>query len=121
LTAFPDIDDVMGCFTAPAAVGIATAAFGKKAPKNWHVDWLNSMIWGGTAALIVEHVAHGEVVPWPPFFTAMSNPADTAAMFGEILAVGVPMAIALVFAWVVMVVVYEKVIAPGAARTPAGG
>lgn len=105
----------MACFTAPATMGIFTTIFRKKFPEKWHISWLNTMSFGGTVALIVEHVAHGEVVPWPPFFTAMSNPADTAAMFREILTVGVPMAIALVIVWVVMVLVYEKVIVPGAA------
>jgi hypothetical protein len=68
------------------------------------------MIFGGAIALGVEHVAHGEIVPWPPFLTAMSNPADTTAMFGEMALVGVPMTIALIFVWIVMVVVYEKAI-----------
>jgi len=105
----------MGCFAAPAALGIFTYAFRKRFPERWHIGWLNTMIFGGTLALGVEHVSHGEIVPWPPFLTAMSNPADAAAMFGEILAVGVPMTLALVFTWVLMVVVYEKVIAPGRA------
>ena len=110
----------MACFAAPAALGIATTAFGKKIPKQWHISWLNTMIWGGAVALLVEHIAHGEIVPWPPFFTAMSNPADTAAMLGEILAVGIPMTIALVFVWVVMVVVYEKVILTKTATSVSG-
>ena len=101
----------MACFAAPAALGIVTTVFRKKFPKKWHINWLNTMIFGGAIALGVEHVAHGEIVPWPPFLTAMSNPADAAAMFGEILAVGVPMTIALVFVWVVMVVAYEKFMA----------
>jgi hypothetical protein len=105
----------MACFSAPAALGALTMAFGHKLPKQWHIGWLNTMIFGGTMALIVEHVAHGEIVPWPPFLTAMSSPAETAAMFGEILAVGIPMTLALVAVWIVMVVVYEKAIAPGAA------
>lgn len=100
----------MACIVAPTALGIVTAVFRKKFPKQWHIDWLNTMIFGGAIALGVEHVAHGEIVPWPPFLTAMSNPADTAAMFGEMASVGVPMTIALVFVWIVMVVVYEKAI-----------
>lgn len=100
----------MACFTAPAALGVITTIFRKKFPKQWHISWLNTMIFGGAVALAVEHIAHGEIVPWPPFLTAMSNPADTAAMFGEILAVGVPMTIALAVAWAAMVIVYEKII-----------
>lgn len=98
----------MACFAAPLALGIITTVFRKKFPEKWHINWLNTMIFGGAIALGVEHVASGEIVPWPPFLTAMSNPADTAAMFGEIIAVGIPMTIALAFVWAVMVVVYEK-------------
>lgn len=105
----------MACFAAPAALGIFTVIFREKVPKKWHINWLNTMIFGGTIALGIEHIAHGEIVPWPPFLTAMSNPADMAAMFSEIFSVGVPMTIALVFVWIVMVVVYEKVIVAGAA------
>jgi hypothetical protein len=100
----------MACFTASLAVGIITTVFRKKFPEQWHINWLNAMIWGGSIALLVEHVAHGEIVPWPPFLTAMSNPADTAAMLGEIVTVGIPMTIALILTWVAMVVVYEKII-----------
>lgn len=101
----------MACFGVPATVGIITSCFRKRFPKSWHIDWLNIMIWGGVVALAVEHVAHQEIVPWPPFLTAMRSPADTAAMFNEMAAVGIPMTVALVLAWVVMVVAYEKAMA----------
>ncbi len=101
----------MACFLAPAAVGIITTILRKRFPKQWHVNWLNTMIFGGAAALAAEHVAHQEIVPWPPFLTAMSNPADAAAMLGEMAAVGIPMAIALILAWIAIVAVYEKAIA----------
>lgn len=100
----------MACLLVPAALGVATFAFRHRFPARWRVGWLNTMIFGGAVALGVEHIAHGEIVPWPPFLTAMSSPADTAAMLGEMATVGIPMALALVVVWVVMVVVYEKVI-----------
>jgi len=100
----------MACFLVPTALGVVTTAFRKKFPKRWHVNWLNSMIFGGAVALAVEHIAHGEIVPWPPFLTAMSNPADTAAMLSEMAAVGIPMTVALVAAWVVLVVAYETMV-----------
>lgn len=73
-----------------------------------HIAWLNTMIWGGTVALAVEHVAHQELVPWFPFLTAMSNRADTVVMLKEMASVGIPMTFALIGAWMVMVVVYER-------------
>ena len=93
----------MACFTAPMSVAIVTTIFRKKIPEKYHINWLNTMLWGGTAGLALEHVAHGEVVPFPPFFTAMMTPADTAAMVHEILTVGTGMLFVCVIVWAVMV------------------
>ncbi|MBN1502117.1 hypothetical protein JW930_01115 [Candidatus Woesearchaeota archaeon] len=100
----------MACFIAPTSVAIITTALRKKFPKNWHINWLNTMIWGGAVGLAIEHIAHQEIVPWPPFLTAMGNPADTVVMLKEMASVGVPMTFALVFAWAVIVNVYENFI-----------
>jgi hypothetical protein len=107
----------MACFLVPATLAIFTTSLRKKFPKNWHVGWLNTMIWGGAAGLAVEHIAHQEIVPWFPFLTAMGSPADTAAMLKEMATVGIPMTLALLAAWVALVVVYEKFIV--AQRAPA--
>jgi len=101
----------MACIIVPTAVGIVTTAFRKKFPSHLHINWLNIMVFGGAMALGVEHIIHGEIVPWPPFLTAMSNPADTAEMLGEMAIIGIPMTLALIFAWIVMVVAYEKLFA----------
>ncbi len=111
----------MACFLAATAFGIITALFRKKFPRRWHINWLIAMIFGGALALAVEHIAHQEIVPWPPFLTAMGSPADTAAMFGEMAAVGIPMTIALVLGWVAIVVVYEKAVAIRATPMSASG
>ena len=34
---------------------------------------LNALLWGGVILLVLEHVWHHEVVPWPPFLTAMAT------------------------------------------------
>ena len=57
---------------------------------------------GGTILLAFEHIWHGEVVPWFPFLTAMSNPADAAEMFHEMATVGVVMAILITVVWIGM-------------------
>ena len=101
----------MACFLAPTCVGIITTALRKRFPKNWHIQWLNTMIFGGAIGLTVEHIAHGEIVPWPPFLTAMSNPADTAVMLKELAIVGIPMTFTLIFAWILLVIAYETLIA----------
>ncbi|MDD5340811.1 MAG: hypothetical protein PHV13_06260 [Candidatus ainarchaeum sp.] len=101
----------MGCFVVPAIVGIVTTFLRKRFPERWHINWLNTMIFGAVVAFGVEHYMNKEIVPWPPFLTAMSSPAAAATMLAEMVTVGIPMAIALVLVWVAMVVVYEKVIA----------
>ncbi len=93
----------MACFTAPATAAIITTIFRKKIPKEYHIGWFNTLIWGGTAGLILEHVAHGEIVPYPPFLTAMATPAETAVMLSEILSIGVPMLAACLVTWAIMV------------------
>ena len=100
----------MACFVVAAIFGIIILALRKKFPERWHINWLIVMIFGGSIALAVEHVAHQEIVFWPPFLTAMGSQADTAAMLGEMATVGIPMTLALVLAWIAIVAVYEKAI-----------
>ena len=106
----------MACYSAATIFGIVLFLLRKKFPEQLHINWLITMIFGGALALTVEHVAHGEIVPWPPFLTAMSSPADTAAMLGEIVSIGFPMALAIVLAWIAAIVVYEKLLSPQAAK-----
>jgi len=98
----------MACFIAPMTVAVITASTKKKVDPKYHLEWLNTMLWGGVIMLIVEHVAHGEVVPFPPFLTAMNNPADIPVMLGEIATIGTAMSLAIIATWAVMVVVANK-------------
>jgi hypothetical protein len=93
----------MACFSAPASAALITTIFRKKIPVKYHIEWFNFLAWGGTAGLLIEHLASGEIVPYPPFLTAMANPADMAVMFAEILAIGVPMLLACAGVWAIMV------------------
>ena len=114
----------MACFLVPAGEAIVTTVVqkvmeskekkdgGKKASiagLKWsrRLGWLNKMLWGGTILLALEHVWHGEVVPWPPFLTAMENPADVAPMLHEIATIGVAMAVTVTVIWGIMVLVAE--------------
>ena len=67
------------------------------------LKWLGNMLWGGSALLAFEHVWHGEVVPWFPFLTAASDPADAAEMLHEMSTVGVSMALLVTGVWGIMV------------------
>ena len=114
----------MACFLVPMGEAVVTTVV-QKVVKNretkvgdgraastglsWsrRLSWLNKMLWGGTALLALEHVWHGEVVPWPPFLTAMENPADIAPMLHEIATIGVAMAVTVTAVWGVMVLIAE--------------
>jgi hypothetical protein len=93
----------MACFLAPMATGIVTTVFRKKIPAALKIGWLNIMLWGGVAMLAIEHIAHGEVVFYPPFLTAMQNPADIPVMLQELATVGGTMTIVIVLIWIILV------------------
>jgi len=63
----------------------------ERIPWSRKLRWLSYLLWGGVLLLAYEHIWHGEVVPWFPFLTAMSNPGDAADMFREMATVGVTM------------------------------
>jgi hypothetical protein len=124
-------EDIMACFLVSAAEAVVVTAAAKVIEKKEHapeetetvrngegaeehvkhtpfsrkLKWLSSMLWGGSALLAFEHLWHGEVVPFPPFLTAASDPADTAVMLHEMSTVGVCMAALITAVWVGMVIV----------------
>lgn len=106
----------MACFLVPTAEAVVTTvvekATGKKVKENAEkhpflsrMNWLNNMLWGGSALLAFEHVWHGEVAPWFPFLTAAGNPEDAAGMIHEMSTVGVTMALLVTAVWLGMVAV----------------
>ena len=107
----------MACFTAPMGEAIVVSIVQKAVKdkqkqelikKRLHLDWLSKMLWGGTILLAVEHVWHGEVVPWPPFLTAMETPADVPVMLHEIATVGMTMAGVITAVWGILVLVARR-------------
>lgn len=115
----------MACFLIPTTEAIVTTVITKamkpkndssinqstesdadiKIPFARKLKWLTNLLWGGSALLAFEHLWHGEVVPWFPFLTAASNPADASVMLHEMMTVGVSMAVLITAIWVVMVFV----------------
>ncbi|MEA4853753.1 MAG: hypothetical protein VB082_05730 [Christensenella sp.] len=119
----------MACFLAPVAEAIVVSVVKKriqkkeklslsdsyrdsslkpeeqtgKIPFSKKLGWLSNMLWGGSFLLAIEHIWHGEVVPWPPFLTAMSNPSEIGPMLAEIATVGVAMAGLITAIWGIMV------------------
>lgn len=105
----------MGCFLVPTTEAIVTTVAAKVqgskekeseskgTPFTGKVKWLTKLLWGGSALLAFEHVWHGEVVPWFPFLTAASNPADASVMLHEMATAGVSMAVLVTVVWLGMV------------------
>ena len=111
----------MACFLVPAAEAIV-ATFASKVIKHKEKEsvslpedtiketvrtklgWLNNMLWGGSALLAFEHLWHGEIVPYFPFLTAVSN-GETTEMLSEMGSTGVMMAAIVTAAWAGMVAV----------------
>jgi hypothetical protein len=87
----------MACFLVPTAAAIVTTTVSKKIPEKYHMNWLNSMLWGGVTMLAVEHLAHREVVPYPPFLTA-----GLPEVLPEMIRVGIPMTVAIFIIWGIM-------------------
>ncbi len=116
----------MACFLVPTTEAIVTSVASKKL--NAYVDeseasdltihfiknmkTLNSMLLGGSALLMFEHLWHGEITPFFPFLTAASSPQQLAAMLKEMATVGVTMALFVTFVWVVMTLVTFKMQLP---------
>jgi len=79
-------------------------------PMSVKLKWLTNMLMGGSVLLAFEHIWHGEVVPWFPFLTAMSNPEDAAEMLHEMSTVGVSMACLITVVWFGMCVAANAIV-----------
>ena len=100
----------MACFIAPAAEAVVTTIVKKTTDKKEthnpfikRLNWLNNMLWGGSALLAFEHVWHGEIVPWAPFLT------NGLSAFREIATTGVAMAVAVTAVWAGIVAVTNSI------------
>lgn len=115
----------MACFLVPVAEAIVTTVASKvikhkekesvslpedtiketvRTKFSSKLGWLNNMLWGGSALLAFEHLWHGEIVPYFPFLTAVSN-GETTEMLSEMGSTGVMMAAIVTAAWAGMVAV----------------
>ena len=120
----------MACFLVSATVGIGVGVarhivknhenklelegktqlpekFGSDVKWSQKLAYLELTLFSGSFLLAIEHILHGEVVPFPPFLTAASNPADLAEMLTEMGTVGVAMLAILLVAWGVGVLIAD--------------
>ncbi|MCD7779000.1 MAG: hypothetical protein LUH47_11005 [Clostridiales bacterium] len=104
----------MACFLVPTAEAVITTIVKKNVDKHKKegseqnifiskMNWLNNMLWGGSALLAFEHIWHGEVTPWFPFLTNAVNAADRMEMFYEMATSGTAMAALVTAGWACMV------------------
>ncbi len=115
----------MACFLVPMGEAIVTTVMKKVVEKNereagvkegsqtrvsWSrkLSWLNRLLWGGVLLLALEHIWHGEVVLWPPFLTAMNNPADVGPMLHEVATIGTGMAVFVTIVWLIMISIADQ-------------
>lgn len=98
----------MACFLVPMVLAILMSALQKASrslAERLKLALLNMMLWGGTVLLAIEHMWHGEVVPWPPFLTAMANPVNVPMMVSEMLTVGTTISLVTVAVWGIILAV----------------
>ena len=107
----------MACFLVPLTEAVVVTAVRKLAFRH-HADAtvsaakegklesfreklrvLEKMLYGGSFLLAIEHIYHGEVVLYPPFLTAMRDPAEIPVMLHEMATVGVGMALLVTAVW----------------------
>lgn len=88
----------MGCFLMAMGLGSVTTAFRNKFPEKLHVEWLNLMLWGGSAMLIVDHLATGE-----PLLVG-----SLTALLAEMATVGTAMTAVCVGIWLGLVLISSK-------------
>lgn len=127
----------MACFLAPAVEAVVVTIIKNKVEKeeslqfasrskgiisdnqcgtdfSWShkLNWLKNLLWGGVFLLAIEHIWHGEIVPWPPFLTAMNSPKNIIPILYEIATVGFSMAAFVTAIWSIMalgsVYIYRK-------------
>ncbi|MGC8983023.1 MAG: hypothetical protein ACP5KA_04640 [Desulfurococcaceae archaeon] len=111
----------MACFIAPMAVAAVVSVLKRLArglSERLRLSLLEVLLWGGAGLLAFEHLWHGEVVPWPPFLTAMQSPEEWSVALHEISTAGVAMTIAASGVWASILLYQHLALAPTRVRPP---
>lgn len=109
----------MACFITPLLAGLIVGLLNKvrKSSSGLKLNALFYMLLGGALVLATEHAWHGELVPHPPFLTAMQNPEDLPMLLNEISLVGGSMTLAVATLWLGIVGISKKLKARSAPHT----
>ncbi len=106
----------MACFIVPtveaAALTVAKKHIAKKVEAGGSTEgaqrsldlvrkltWLTNLLWGGAVLLAFEHLWHGEVIPFFPFLSALTERSTAQQMLFEMGTVGVGMALLVTVVW----------------------
>lgn len=106
----------MACFIVPAAEAAAVTVAKKQIARKSRngatpesterslnlvrkLTWLTNLLWGGALLLAFEHLWHGEVIPYFPFLSALTERSATQQMLFEMGTVGVGMAVLVTAVW----------------------
>lgn len=114
----------MACFVVPATEAVVTTTINiilkrkekraekvdlninrtntAKMPFSKKLGLLNKMLWGGSILLAFEHLWHGELVPFFPFFTAAADGGSLVTFFKEMATVGSAMSLLVTGIWLLM-------------------
>lgn len=107
----------MACFTACVAEALVAYGVKKVVAKSNHqkvrafsdkIQKLINLLLSGSFLLLIEHVWHGEIVPFYPFLTAANDPESTRVMINEILTVGLSMDLTVTSVWFVAYILVPK-------------
>ena len=82
--------------------------FGSDTKWSKKLAYLELMLFAGSFVLAIEHIIHGEIVPYPPFFTAVGE-GETIEMLKEMGTVGVGMLGILLVVWGIGVLVSDYI------------
>jgi hypothetical protein len=107
---------IVACLLVPATEAVITTVIAKtvktkenggegkeQSPFLRRLNWLNTMLWGGSFLLLFEHIWHGEISPIFPFLTAASSPDTAAIMLREMATSGTAMSLLVTGVWALMV------------------
>jgi len=111
----------MACFVVPAVLAVLVSVARRVArgvAERVGLGLLEGLLWGGAGLLALEHLWHGELVPWPPFLTAMRSPDEWAVALHEMSTNGVAMTLATVGIWGSVLLLQRR--SAGARWAPAG-
>ena len=108
----------MCCFLVPLAQAVATSIY-RRNNRNAinsaeatllkrNIPALEKMLWGGSVMLIVDHIINGELTWKYPFFTALTDAGGASVFLRELLAVGVPMSLAITAIWGIWALISER-------------